>query len=106
MARTPVGSIATAWLAGGGLSGSLGAPYERRDARRSRERADVPERVLHWSPSSGVHRMTTAVLDAYVAGGASAGPLGDPSATCTWRRGAAGRRSIVVRNGVAEVVPG
>ena len=54
--------------------------------------------------------MTTAVLDAYVAGGASAGPLGDPVSDVYVEAGAQrvdfAHGSIVVRNGVAEVVPG
>ena len=104
------GSIATAWLAGGGLSGPLGAPTSGETPAGPGSAQTFRNGVLHWSPSSGVHRMTTAVLDAYVAGGASAGPLGNPVSDVYVEAGAQrvdfAHGSIVVRNGVAEVVPG
>jgi uncharacterized protein with LGFP repeats len=104
------GSIATAWLAGGGMSGPLGPPTSGEVAAGPGSAQTFRNGVLHWSASSGVHRMTTEVLGAYLAGGASAGPLGDPVSDVYVVVG--GQRvdfahgSIVVRNGVAEVVLG
>jgi len=57
-----------------------------------------------------VHRLTAAILDAYVAHGASGGPLSVPvTDVYTWdgaQRVDFARGAIVVRGGVAQVIAG
>ncbi|MBM7805807.1 uncharacterized protein with LGFP repeats [Geodermatophilus bullaregiensis] len=103
------GAMASYWLATGGIDGPLGGPTGNETAAGPDSAQAFANGVLHWSATSYVHRTTRQILDAYVATGASAGPLGVPVGDVHVRDGLQrvdfARGAIVVRNGVAEVQP-
>ncbi|MGY2084927.1 LGFP repeat-containing protein [Blastococcus sp. SYSU DS0539] len=102
------GAIGTAWSAGGGLTGPLGAPIGDEVAAGAGSAQAFQNGVLHWSATSWVHRMAPVVFEAYQAAGASSGRLGVPVSDSYVRDGvlrtdfASG--AILVRNGTAEIV--
>ncbi|TFV53597.1 hypothetical protein [Blastococcus sp. TF02A-35] len=104
------GGIAGAWAATGGLTGPLGAPTSGEQALGVGVVQRFAGGALYWT-STGVARwMGDDVLAAWVGAGGSTGSLGEPLRDQYVRDGMPrvdfARGAIVVRDGVAEVVPG
>jgi uncharacterized protein with LGFP repeats len=72
------GAIGGAWAATGGVTGPLGAPTGNETAVGIGAAQSFAQGVLYWSPVTGVHRTTSAVLDAWAAAGGT-GRLGEPT---------------------------
>ncbi|MGY1786525.1 LGFP repeat-containing protein, partial [Geodermatophilus sp. SYSU D00698] len=103
------GAIGNYWLSTGGVDGPLGAPTGDETPAGPDSAQAFRNGVLHWSAVSSVHRMTQQLLDAYVANGASTGPLGAPVSDVYVRDGRQrvdlAHGALVVVDGVVQVQP-
>ncbi|WNV74824.1 serine hydrolase [Geodermatophilus sp. DSM 44513] len=78
-AHWTTGAVLDAWVAQGFETGPLGHPVGDHVTTPDGAFTWFEGGAVYWSPSTGAHRITGAVLDAWVAQGFETGPLGYPT---------------------------
>jgi hypothetical protein len=73
------GAILDAWVGQGFEVGRLGYPTTDEIALRNGSFSWFQRGAVYWSPASGAHWVAGGILDAWVAQGFEAGPLGYPT---------------------------